>query len=84
MTVEGDFGLVTKNYFEQIDLISGTIPTLADMDSDGDLDLFIGNEFDASNSGWKGDVYFFENIGSAVSPQFEMVEIGRASCRERV
>ncbi len=74
MTVEGDFGLVTKNYFEQIDLISGTIPTLADMDSDGDLDLFIGNEFDASNSGWKGDVYFFENIGSAVSPQFEMVD----------
>ena len=73
MTVEGDFGLVTKNYFEQIDLISGTIPTLADMDSDGDLDLFIGNEFDASNSGWKGDVYFFENIGSAVSPQFELV-----------
>ena len=74
MTVEGDFGLVTKNYFEQIDLISGTIPTLADMDSDGDLDLFVGNEFDASNSGWKGDVYFFENIGSAVSPQFEMVD----------
>jgi hypothetical protein len=74
MTVEGDFGLVKKNYFEQIDLISGTIPTLADMDSDGDLDLFIGNEFDASNSGWKGDVYFFENIGSAVSPQFEMVD----------
>lgn len=74
VTVEGDFGLVTKNYFEQIDLISGTIPTLADMDSDGDLDLFIGNEFDASNSGWKGDVYFFENIGSAVSPQFEMVD----------
>ena len=74
MTVEGDFGLVTKNYFEQIDLISGTIPTLADMDSDGDLDLYVGNEFDASNSGWKGDVYFFENIGSAVSPQFEMVD----------
>ena len=74
VTVEGDFGLVTKNYFEQIDLISGTIPTLADMDSDGDLDLFVGNEFDASNSGWKGDVYFFENIGSAVSPQFELVD----------
>ena len=23
VTVEGDFGLVTKNFFEQIDLISG-------------------------------------------------------------
>ncbi len=74
VTVEGDFGLVTKNFFEQIDLISGTIPTLADIDSDGDLDLFVGNEFDASNSGWKGDVYFFENIGSAVSPQFELMD----------
>ena len=38
------------------------------------MDLFVGNEFDASNSGWKGDVYFFENIGSAVSPQFELMD----------
>jgi len=72
MTVASDFGLVTKNYFDKVDLISGTVPVLADIDFDGDLDLFVGNEFDASNPGWKGDVYLFENTGTGENPQFEL------------
>ena len=70
----GNFSLVTKNYLKTVDLISGTMPTLADIDADGDLDLFVGNEFDASNPGWQGDVYFFENTGTVVTPQFELMD----------
>ncbi|GLB49439.1 hypothetical protein Y10_18070 [Neptunitalea sp. Y10] len=37
-------------------------PYLVDFDNDGDLDLFVGLNI--------GDVFYFENTGSATSPQF--------------
>ncbi|MCP4373573.1 MAG: VCBS repeat-containing protein [Deltaproteobacteria bacterium] len=37
-------------------------PSLADIDGDGDLDLFMGDRY--------GDTYFFENIGGAYNPTF--------------
>src|SRR5262249_8370413 len=37
-------------------------PTLVDIDGDGDLDAFVGERY-----GW---TYFFENTGSAGSPEF--------------
>lgn len=70
----GDFDLVTKNYFATIDFISSTNPTLADIDADGDFDLFVGNEFDDSNPGWNGDIYFFENTGTPFDPRFVLVD----------
>ena len=73
-TTEPDFNLVTKNFFPTLDLIAGTIPTFADIDDDGDLDLFIGTEFDPGNPGWKGSVYYFENSGSIENPSFTLMD----------
>jgi len=38
-------------------------PAFADWDNDGDLDLICGD--------WARNIYFFRNVGSRTSPQFE-------------
>lgn len=57
---------------------SNSAPALVDIDADGDLDLFAGES--------SGDLNFYRNIGSASSPQFELVsdkfsdiDVGRRS-----
>ncbi|MGH7507105.1 MAG: FG-GAP-like repeat-containing protein, partial [Longimicrobiales bacterium] len=44
---------------------SNTTPALADIDDDGDLDLFIGEA--------GGELNFYRNTGSASEPRFELV-----------
>ena len=53
---------VTDSPFGLGDVGSYSTPAFADIDGDGDLDAFVG-EFD-------GNVYFFENTGSAISAAF--------------
>ena len=62
------FVLETKNFIESLELYSNSVPALADIDNDSDLDLFIGNELDPPS--WAGTVYYFENIGSSLNPSF--------------
>jgi hypothetical protein len=61
---------VTDNYFG-IDVGLDASPELADIDADGDLDLFVGCS-PAANV-LMGDVYFYENIGTPVNFQFQYV-----------
>ena len=50
------------NPFNGIDVGSASVPALADLDGDGDLDLTVGE--------FNGTLKYFENIGTATAPLF--------------
>lgn len=56
--------LVTENYYA-IEAGDFSQPTLADIDADGDLDLFIGKD--------NGQIEFYRNVGSSHSPSWMLV-----------
>ncbi|MCX6640346.1 MAG: FG-GAP-like repeat-containing protein [bacterium] len=62
---------VTNNYFS-IDVGADASPELADIDGDGDLDLFVGRSHWTAGGG-PGDVYFYLNVGTAQIPIFHLV-----------
>jgi hypothetical protein len=62
----------SKNNFLQEDMIDVgdfSVPTMFDIDNDGDLDLFIGLY---GNESFRGTIYQFENTGNASAPQFRL------------
>lgn len=67
-------GSASKPNFQLVeDALSGvevqhrSVPTLYDIDGDGDLDLFLGSKVDG--------IVYFENIGSAKVPEFMQAEL---------
>lgn len=61
---------VTNNYFSTLDIYSNSSPELVDIDQDGDLDLFVANQYDLSESPLRGKIHFFRNTGSDSSPNY--------------
>lgn len=57
---------------QMLDLGENTYPTFTDIDNDGDLDLFIGTRGQLEGGTFKGQLYYFENTGNALSPRFEL------------
>ncbi|MFQ6092872.1 MAG: FG-GAP-like repeat-containing protein [bacterium] len=57
--------LVTKNLIKSLDIGSYSMPSFADIDADGDFDLFLGR--------LDGKISFYRNDGSPGAPQFTLV-----------
>ncbi|MEE2877122.1 MAG: FG-GAP-like repeat-containing protein [Candidatus Neomarinimicrobiota bacterium] len=64
------FQHITDRFIAALDLGSSSAPVFADIDADGDADLFIGNEFNDFLPGFRGTVFFFRNKGTKTSPFF--------------
>ncbi|MDD3558988.1 MAG: FG-GAP-like repeat-containing protein [Melioribacteraceae bacterium] len=63
-----DFRKETDDYLRTLDIGTKSFPSFADIDADGDLDLFIGSEENP-----EGNIYFFENNGTVENPSFNLV-----------
>ncbi|MFC2085613.1 FG-GAP repeat domain-containing protein [Bacteroidota bacterium] len=63
------FVLNTKRYLYSLDVGTESLPALADLDADGDLDLFIANKIDPYE-GERAHVYLATNTGDAEGPSF--------------
>ena len=61
----------TNDYFSSLDVFSNSSPEFVDIDLDGDLDLFISNQYDLSTTPWVGRIYFFRNRGNVTNPIYE-------------
>jgi len=58
------WNLVSENY-DSIDVGAKSTPAFVDLDADGDLDLFVGEE--------QGNINFYRNIGDEAVPQWELI-----------
>ncbi len=63
--------LRTRRFLSQVDVGSESFPAFADIDADGDLDLFLSNKIEPGDTR-AGRVFFFENIGSATRPRLQL------------
>ena len=66
-----DFTFVTDEY-ANVNVANIASPTFTDIDGDGDFDLFVG-ERSWGEDNRRGDINFYENVGSPSSAVFELV-----------
>jgi hypothetical protein len=64
-----DHQFVTNNYLKQLDIISNSYPSFADLDNDGDSDLLLGSQDHPL-----GTLHYLENVGSTTNPSYEYLD----------
>ena len=67
--IGNSFTYQTNNFIETIDHLTDVNPKFIDIDNDGDLDLFIGTNYDTSSFPWIGKIIFYENKGFELDNQ---------------
>ena len=67
--VDGDFIRRTERFVYTVDVGSESIPSFADLDGDGDLDLLLTNKLDPDET-QTSRLFHFENVGSRQQPSF--------------
>ena len=70
---ESGWSLESRRFLSQIDVGSGSVPALGDIDGDGDLDLLLANKIEPGEPG-TARIHRFENVGTAASPAFRRRE----------
>ena len=60
-----DYSLQTQEFISTLDLLSDISPSFSDIDNDGDIDMFLGTDFDPTDFPWTGQIYYFDNISSS-------------------
>ncbi len=63
----GEWTILTRRLVPMIDVGAESIPVLADLDGDGDLDLLLANKIDPGND-TTATIVHYENTGTRTSP----------------
>jgi uncharacterized protein (DUF2141 family) len=66
----------TRRYIDGVDVGSESVPALADIDDDGDVDLLVANKIDPARltPPQSARLYIFENRGTSRSPAFQLAD----------
>jgi hypothetical protein len=61
------------NYYNDIDVDWYATPKFANVDGDGDFDMYVGRDQQTSDVISPGDLFYYKNIGSTSNPQWQFI-----------